>query len=128
MHSYVVEVARGIAFHNIVTSIMEEYKVDVPAAMEWLDSFGRYRVDTFLDGIEQLPSWGPEIDVNVQKYIKSVGYVIRGADAWSYESEKYWGKKGIEIQRSRLVTLLLEAKEVQEGLVSKEELEAATTL
>ncbi len=125
MHSYVVEVARGIAFHNIVTSIVEEHKVDVPAAMEWLDNFGKYRVDTFLNGIEQLPSWGPEIDANVQKYIKSIGYVVRGADAWSYESERYWGKKGMEIQKTRQVTLFPEAEEVQEGLVSKEELKAA---
>ncbi len=124
MHSYVVEVARGIAFHNIVTSIMEEYKVDVPAAMEWLDNFGRYRVDTFLNGIKQLPSWGPGVDANVQKFIKNIGYAVRGADAWSYESEKYWGKKGMEIQRTRLVALFLGVKEIQEGLVSKEELKA----
>jgi len=125
MHSYVVEVARGIAFHNIVTSIMEEHQVDVPTAMEWLENFGKYRVDTFLRGVEELPSWGPEIDVNVQKYIKDIGYLVRGADAWSYESERYWGKKGMEIQETRQVTLFLEAKEVQEGLVSKEELKAA---
>ncbi len=125
MHSYSVEVARGIAFHNIVTSIMYEHNVDVAAAMEWLDSFGKYRVDTFLNGIQELPSWGPEIDVNVQKYIESIGYLIRGADTWSYESERYWGKKGMEIQRTRVVTLFLGIEEVQEGLLTKEELKAA---
>lgn len=124
MHSYVVEVARGIAFHNIVTSIMEEHKLDVPAAMEWLENFGGRRVDTFLSRIKELPSWGPEMDLNVRKYIENIGYLVRGTDAWSYESGRYWGTKGMEIQETRLVTLFPEVEKVQEGLVSKDELKA----
>ncbi|KAF9445438.1 terpenoid synthase [Macrolepiota fuliginosa MF-IS2] len=125
MHSYPVELARGIAFHNIVTSIIHEHKLDVPGAMAWLERFGKHQVETFLDGIEELPSWGPEIDANVLRYIESIGYLVRGADAWSYESERYWGKKGLEIQITRLVTLSPEAEESQEGFLTKEELRVA---
>lgn len=125
MHSYPVELARGIAFHNIVTSIIQEHEMNVPEAMQWLEDFGRHRVNTFLDGFEELPSWGPEIDRDVQKYIESIGYLVRGADAWSYESERYWGKKGLEVQQTRVVTLFPEAEESQEGLLTKEELKAA---
>ncbi|KXN85516.1 Delta(6)-protoilludene synthase [Leucoagaricus sp. SymC.cos] len=125
MHSYAVEVARGIAFHNIVTSIMQDHEMDVPAAMEWLENFGKHRVATFLNGIEELPSWGEEIDVDIQRYIDSIGYLVRGADAWSYESERYWGEKGMEVQKTRVVTFFPENEESQEGLLTKEELKAA---
>ncbi|KAF5350098.1 hypothetical protein D9756_009238 [Leucocoprinus leucothites] len=126
MHSYPVELARGIAFHNIVTSIIQEHKLDVPAAMEWLENFGKHRVATFLSGIDELPSWGPEVDADVQRYIENMGYLVRGADAWSYESERYWGEKGQEVQTTRIVTLFPE--ESQEGLMTKEELKAAIVL
>jgi hypothetical protein len=122
MHSYAVEVARGIAFHNIVSSIIQEHGLSVPAAMHWLEEFGQDRIRVFLEGVKSLPSWGPEIDENVRKYIDSIGYVVRGADAWSYESERYWGKKGREVELTRVVTLI--PKESQEGLFTREELAA----
>ena len=88
MHSYLVELSRGIAFHNIVTSIVHEHQVDVPTAMQWLEVFGRDIVTTFLNGIKELPSWGPETDRKIQQYINGIGYLVRGTDAWCYRSER----------------------------------------
>jgi len=126
IHSYPVELSRGIAFHNIITSIIHEHHLDVPAAMKWLEEFGRHRVATFLNGIEELPSWGPEIDGKVRQYIDSIGYLVRGTDTWCYESERYWGRKGKEIQTTRMVTIW--PGKSQEGLLTKKELEVAITL
>jgi len=81
MHSYPIELSRGIAFHNIITSIIHEHYLDVPAAMKWLEEFSRQRIATFLNGIKELPSWGPEIDGKVRKYIDDIGYLVRGTDA-----------------------------------------------
>jgi len=44
MHSYPIELSRGIALHNIVTSIIHEHHLDVPAAMKWLEEFGRQKL------------------------------------------------------------------------------------
>jgi len=123
MHSYPVEVSRGIAFHNIITSIIHEHQVDIPAAMKWLEVFGRDTVAIFLTGINALPSWGPEIDDRVQQYMNDIGYIVRGTDTWCYRSERYWGEKGKEVGRTRVATLFLEQN--QRGLLTKEELEAA---
>jgi len=123
MHSYPVEFSRGIAFHNIVTSIIHEHKVDIPTAMKWLEAFGRDTVATFLTGINRLPSWGPEIDDKVQQYINGIGYLVRGTDTWCYRSERYWGEKGKQVGTTRIATLFLEQN--QQGLLTKEELEAA---
>ena len=123
MHSYPIELSRGIAFHNIVASIIHEHHLDVPAAMKWLEEFGRQRIATFLNGMKELPSWGLEIDGKVRQYIDDIGYLIRGTDAWSYESEKYWGEKGKEIRTTRMVTTWPE--KTREGLLTKEELKSA---
>jgi len=123
MHSYPVELSRGIAFHNIITSIIHEHQVDIPAAMKWLDVFGRDMVATFLNGVNELPSWGPEIDDKVQQYVNDIGYLVRGTDAWCYRSERYWGEKGKEVGTTRIATLFLEQN--KQGLLTKEELEAA---
>jgi len=126
MHSYPIELSRGIAFHNIITSIIHEYHLDVPAAMKWLEEFGRQRVATFLNGIKELPSWGPGIDGKVRQYIDDMGYLVRGTDAWCYESERYWGGRGKEVQTTRMVTIWPE--KTREGLLIKEELEAAIAM
>jgi len=123
MHSYPIELSRGIAFHNIITSIIHEHHLDVPAAMKWLEEFGRQRIATFLNGIKELPSWGPEIDGKVRKYIEDMGYLVRGTDAWCYESERYWGGRGKEIRTTRMVTIWPE--KIREGLLTKEELKSA---
>ena len=123
MHSYPLELSRGIAFHNIITSIIHEYHLDVPAAMKWLEKFGRQRVATFLNGIKEIPSWGPEIDGKVRKYIDDMGYLVRGTDAWCYESERYWGGRGKEIRTTRMVTIWPE--KTREGLLTREELTSA---
>lgn len=122
MHSYSIELSQGIAFHNIVTSIIHEHQLDVPAAMKWLGEFGKDRVATFLDGIKELPSWGPEIDAKIQRYVNGMGYLVRGTDAWCYKSKKYWGEKGEEVRTTRIVTLFME--ENRQGLLTKEELKA----
>ena len=90
--------------------------------MKWLEEFGRQRVATFLNGVKELPSWGPEIDGKVRQYIDGIGYLARGIDAWCYETDRYWGRKGKEVQTTRVVTIWPE--ETQEGLLTKEELKA----
>ena len=126
MHSYPIELSRGIALHNIITSIIHEHHLDIPAAMKWLEEFGRQRVATLLNGIKELPSWGPEIDGKVRKYIDDIGYLVRGTDVWCYESERYWGGKGKEIRTTRMVTIWPE--KTREGLLTKEELKSAIAL
>ena len=94
--------------------------------MKWLEEFGRQRVAAFLNGIKELPSWGPEIDGKVHQYIDDIGYLVRGTDAWCYESERYWGGKGKEVQTTRMVTIW--PGTTREGLLTKDELKAAIAM
>lgn len=123
MHSYALEHARGLAFHNIITCIQFEYGLDLQAALDWLGAFTKSLVEQLASDRNNLPSWGPETDSKVQAYIDGLGNWVRGNDCWCYESKRYYGDEGEVVRQTRLITL----RKAEAGLVEKEELRAVMT-
>jgi hypothetical protein len=85
---------------------MVELETDINGAITWIESWYRTIVTDFLTARDELPSWGPDVDPQVQQYIDALGSWVRANDAWSFESERYFGKAGREIQEKREVALL----------------------
>ncbi|KAJ7854579.1 terpenoid synthase [Mycena olivaceomarginata] len=83
--SYNVEQARGDADHNLVTIVMHELDLDLDRAVQWIADWNDSLVRTYTDGI---------------------GNWARACDQWSFESGRYFGKDGLDIQRNRKVILL----------------------
>ena len=121
MHSYRLERSRGLDGHNVVTAIMEEHHLDLQQALFWLSGYASKTISNFLANRCALPSWGSKIDGAIEKYIDLVGRCIRGYDAWSYETKRYYGDDGLRVQERRKVTLLPQAP--ASGYISREELE-----
>ena len=46
------------------------------------------------------------LDADVAKYVDGIGSWVRANDQWSFESERYFGKRGPEIYRNRWMTLM----------------------
>ena len=44
-------------------------------------------------------------DTSLLAYIDGIGNWVRANDAWSFESQRYFGPKGLEIQACRVVEL-----------------------
>jgi hypothetical protein len=110
MYSFNIEQASGHGGHNIVTVVMNEKGVDLDGALAWLGEYHGEVLSKFQAQSRTLPSWGPAIDSDVETFVERLGYWIRGIDCWSLETERYFGTKGPEIQKHRLVTLLPKAK------------------
>lgn len=89
---------------------MNEKGVDLDGALAWLGEYHGEVLSKFQAQSRTLPSWGPAIDSDVATFVERLGYWIRGIDCWSLETERYFGTKGLEIQKHRLVTLLPKAK------------------
>lgn len=106
LNSYVLEEARGLDGHNIVTAVMRDLVLDRAAALEWLQTYITDFVSTFRADLERLPSWNEEIDKKLKTYVDGLGHWVRGNDDWSFESERYYGTQGLEVQKHRIVTLL----------------------
>ncbi|OJA12634.1 hypothetical protein AZE42_04482 [Rhizopogon vesiculosus] len=85
---------------------MHEFDTDVSGAMSWVADLHKEVEKKFLKAMAALPKWGEPIDSQVRKYCDGLGSWVRGNDEWSFESERYLGSKGLEIQRKRWNTLI----------------------
>ncbi|TCD70718.1 terpene cyclase [Steccherinum ochraceum] len=119
MYSFNVEQARGDP-HNLLISIMYELNVNIDGAFEWVSAYYRRLSTNFLEVYRSgLPTFGPGIDAQVVKYVDGLARWIRGIDAWSFETQRYFGTEGEEVKRTRTVALLLRHERVHtEGVVS----------
>ncbi|KAI9438411.1 terpenoid synthase [Russula earlei] len=112
LYSYNIEQAAGHGGHNIITVVMNENGVNLDAALDWVSEYHEQVLSQFQAQYRILPSWGPTIDLKVSAYVERLAYFIRGIDCWAFETERYFGKKGREIQKDRIVNLLPRAEAV----------------
>ena len=81
-------------------------KTDLKGAFRWAADYHTTVEQKYLLGLKRVPSWGHEIDYQVQLYLGGLAYWPRGNDSWSFESGRYFGSKGIECQKTRVVPML----------------------
>lgn len=85
---------------------MNEEQVDLHRSLDWVAEYHGLVLSEFQAQHRVLPSWGPVIDQNVKTYVERLGQFMRGIDCWAFETERYFGTKGREVQKQRIVTLL----------------------
>lgn len=94
---------------------MAELSTDVQGTMDWVADFHGRLERRFLDVYNSLPRWGGALDMDVQEYVFGLGNWVRANDQWSFESERYFGKRGLEILETRTVMLLPKVRVVEVG-------------
>ncbi|KAJ7831641.1 terpenoid synthase [Mycena leptocephala] len=104
--SWNVEQARGDDGHNLVTIVMHQYNLDAQGAMNWISDLHDGIVDEFLQVWKALPTFGGPVDREIRTYADGLGNWVRANDQWSFESERYFGKKGLEVLRTRKIVQL----------------------
>lgn len=104
--SYNKEHATGDIQYNIITVVMHQYSCDFDSAMQWAVKYHKEVQERFMASRKNVPSWGPEVDAQVQEYIMHLANWPRGNHCWCFESGRYFGTNGREYQKTRLVSLL----------------------
>ncbi|KAJ7618108.1 isoprenoid synthase domain-containing protein [Mycena polygramma] len=105
--SYNKEQAAGRGQYNIVTILLhQDASMDLNAATAWMDTYHRRLQTEFVDGLNSLPDFGPQLDAQVRDYVAHLANWPRAQDCWNFESGRYFGSKGPEIQVTRTVPLL----------------------
>ncbi|KAM5542450.1 hypothetical protein V8D89_003909 [Ganoderma adspersum] len=104
--SYNREQATGFGNWNILSVVMHQFELDLYGATEWVAQYHKEVEARFFDALARLPSFGPGVDAALQEYVACVAAWPRGNDCWRFESERYFGKKGAEIQKTRRIPLL----------------------
>jgi hypothetical protein len=86
---------------------MHDNKTDVQGAIDWVHNYHKGLEAKFLDIYEnKIPKFGEPVDTEMAQYVEGFGNWVRANDVWNFESERYFGKKGPEIQKTRWATLL----------------------
>ena len=74
-------------------------------AVDFVGDLCKKSIDRFIEDKARLPSWGPEIDEQVQVYVRGLMDWIVGGLHWSFYTERYFGKRGSQIKKARVVEL-----------------------
>lgn len=90
----------------MIVVVMNQEGLDLQSAVDFVGDLCRQSIERFVAERASLPSWGPEIDSQVDIYVDGLADWIVGSLHWSFESERYFGKIGLEVKKTRTVTLL----------------------
>jgi len=97
---------------------MNEQGIDLNGALDWVAEYHEQILSEFQAQYQALPSWDPAIDLRVKTYVERLAYFMRGIDCWAFETERYFGTKGREIQEQRIVDLLPKANAVAPVMIA----------
>ena len=100
---------------------MNENGTDLDGALDWVSEYHGQVLSEFQVQYRDLPSWDPTIDLEVKTYVERLACFIRGIDCWAFETERYFGTKGLEVQGKRVVSLLPRAEAVTPMMVPSRE-------
>ena len=89
----------------MIVIMMHHHGMALQEAVDFVGDLCKKSIDRFMEDRARIPSWGPEIDVQVQAYVQGLADWIVGSLHWSFDSERYFGKEGLQVKKNRIVEL-----------------------
>ena len=90
----------------MICVVMHEQRLDLQSAVDFVGELCKQSIDRFNENSKLLPSWGHKIDKDVAVYVRGLADWIVGSLHWSFESTRYFQNSGLEVKKTRIVTLL----------------------
>jgi hypothetical protein len=90
----------------MIVVLMREQGLDLQGAVDYVGALCKGTIQRFEDNRAMLPSWGDELDKQVAIYVEGLQNWIVGSLHWSFDSERYFGKEGLQVKQNRVVKLL----------------------
>ncbi|KAH8817571.1 terpenoid synthase [Flagelloscypha sp. PMI_526] len=112
MCSYRKEVLVNDAEYNTITVLQKHLSLSLDDSLQRLLEHHDCNVESFLNVADKVlkkdgfPSFGPEVDLEVATFVDGIGLWVRGYDEWSFASGRYFGDKGLAIQKHRKVVII----------------------
>ena len=89
----------------MIVIMTRHHGMTLQEAVGFVGDLCKKSIDRFNEDRPRLPSWSPETDAQVQVYVQGLADWIVGSLHWSFESERYFGKKGGQVKKDRIVEL-----------------------
>lgn len=105
IYSYNKEQAGGHSANNLITVIEGERGVELQEAFDIAGQLFQTSAEEFLRCKELLPSFGPEIDGMVSRYVKGLESWVGGGLEWCFSGPRYFGDSVKEVRRTGRVAL-----------------------
>lgn len=94
-------------YQNLVFCIMHERDVGLQEAINILTDMLNQRVDDYVELKSQLPSFGADVDAELERYLHALENFVQGTVLWYYLSPRYF--RGVDVtNRENLVVPLFE--------------------
>lgn len=106
VYSYNKEQAMGHSGNNVITVLRNEKNIDIQTACDYVGVHFKELMDRFMADKERLPSFGPDLDASVARYVSAMGDWVIGSLEWSFEITRYFGIEHAEVKKNRVITLL----------------------
>lgn len=91
----------------MIPIFMEHHNMTLQQAVDQVGELCRQTIDTFAENLKRIPSFGDEkLDKDVQTYVDGLRYWISGSLHWSFKTERYFGKDGEQVKKTRIIKLL----------------------
>jgi alpha-muurolene/germacrene-A/gamma-muurolene synthase len=91
----------------MIVIFMVHHNMTLQEAFDKVGDLCRQTMDTFSENIDNVPSFGSEqLDRDVRTYIQGLQDWIVGSLHWSFMTERYFGKDGDLVKKTRIVKLL----------------------
>ncbi|KIJ41100.1 hypothetical protein M422DRAFT_255948 [Sphaerobolus stellatus SS14] len=91
--------------HNLIAVMMKKYNLDIQSAVDRVADICGDALSKYLEAKAQFPSYGPEVDAQIQSFLHILQSWMSGNLAWSFVTPRYLGEKRLEIKEHRWVDL-----------------------
>ena len=100
-----MELNSGLEGNNFITVLMRTQNMSIQEACDYVGRHYKQLMDDFLAAKSSLRSFGPEVDVDVKRYIEACQHWPAGNLVWSFETPRYFGARRDHIRSTRVVPL-----------------------
>jgi len=100
-----VEQSKGLEGNNILTVLMEAKGFNLQEASDYAGTLFGDLVNRFIAERKKLPSWGPDLDRDANRYVDAIGHWVVGNLCWSFETTRYFGSALEDVKRTQIVKL-----------------------
>ncbi|KDQ10831.1 hypothetical protein BOTBODRAFT_177898 [Botryobasidium botryosum FD-172 SS1] len=91
---------------NFVLVAMKQLNLPLQGAVDYVGQRILELLDAFVMEKAKIPSWSsPEIDRQVQAYVRGMESWVIGSNQWSFDSSRYFGAERDDVRKTLCVTL-----------------------
>jgi len=109
LYSYKREQSKGLDDINLIAILMRDRGYSLQESIDYLGAEIKSLLDIFNKSEAALPSFGPNVDRDLEKYIFATKQSLIGLIIWSFDTHRYFGPEDGDVKHTLVVKLVAEA-------------------